>query len=193
MNKIDIIKFLECYEQHPCLWDPRNKLYRNHSFRTAALNAMISELQLHLSISELKTKIKSVRIMYSREAAKIASSKKSGAGTDDVYIPKVSWFQVAERFLKPVGEGRATETNMVESRESEAGFFDDHPSGSQVRRPKKVTPVKSKSQDMEPILQAVNKLENISHSKMPDEFEVFGSHIANQSTNILSYYFLHKA
>ncbi|XP_036327422.1 uncharacterized protein LOC118740032 [Rhagoletis pomonella] len=123
--------------------------------------------------------------MFTREAAKVASSKKSGAGTDDIYVPRLSWFEVADRFLKPVAEGRPSKTNMMDARESDASFFDDEPSGSQTsssqaKRAKRTTQAKHRSQDVEPILEAVTKLENISHTKEPDEFEVFGSHVANQ-------------
>ncbi|XP_036327858.1 uncharacterized protein LOC118740422 isoform X2 [Rhagoletis pomonella] len=126
--------------------------------------------------------------MYTREAAKVASSRKSGAGTDDIYVPRLSWFEVADRFLKPVAEGRPSKTNMIDVRESDASFFDDEPSGSQTssqaKKAKRTTQAKHRSQEVQPILEAVTKLQNISHTKQPDEFEVFGSHVANQLRNM---------
>lgn len=113
MNKNNTIQFLECYEIHPCLWNPREKDYRNNNIRLAALKSIIEEMRLKITVEELKVKIKNIRTTYSREASKIAASKKSGAGVDDVYKPQLLWFSTADRFLKPVIEGRSSKDNMV--------------------------------------------------------------------------------
>ena len=45
----------------------------------------------------LKSKIKSIRDVYRTELQKIETIKKSGYGTDEVYVglPKLSWFKDA--------------------------------------------------------------------------------------------------
>lgn len=113
MNKNNTIQFLECYERHPCLWNPREQDYRNNNVRLAALKSIIQEMRLTLTVEELKSKIKNIRTTYNREASKVSKSKKSGAGTDDLYTPQLIWFSVADRFLKPVIEGRNSKDNMV--------------------------------------------------------------------------------
>lgn len=113
MNKNNTIQFLECYEMHPCLWNPREQDYRNNNVRLAALKSIIQEMRLSITVEELKLKIKNIRTTYNREASKVAKSKKSGAGKDDVYRPQLIWFSVADRFLKPVIEGRNSKDNMV--------------------------------------------------------------------------------
>lgn len=113
MNKNNTIQFLECYERHPCLWNPREDDYRNNNVRLAALKSIIQEMRLTLRVEELKTKIKNIRTTYNREATKVEKSKKSGAGADDLYKPQLIWFSVADRFLKPVIEGRKSKDNMV--------------------------------------------------------------------------------
>lgn len=62
---------------------------------------------------ELKVKIKIIRTTYNRDANKIATSKKNVAGADDVYKPQLSRFSTADRFLKPVIEGRSRKDNLV--------------------------------------------------------------------------------
>ncbi|XP_067620816.1 uncharacterized protein [Eurosta solidaginis] len=155
MKKVNAVKFLECYEQHPCLWDPRNKFYKHPQHRTTALNAMIDELKLGISIEELKQRIRSLRTMYTREFGKIIASKESGVETNDVYVPRVAWFKVADRFLKAVIEGKpSSNSNMAHKiqssanrRESEAFYF-----GGQSN----------------------------SQPNVPDEFDTFGAHVAQQ-------------
>ncbi|CAH2095680.1 unnamed protein product [Euphydryas editha] len=70
-------------------------------------------MRLSITVEELKLKIKNIRTTYNREASKVAKSKKSGAVEDDVYRPQLIWFSVADRFLKPVIEGRNSKDNMV--------------------------------------------------------------------------------
>ncbi|CAH2094227.1 unnamed protein product [Euphydryas editha] len=113
MNKNNTIQFLECYEMHPCLWNPREQDYRNNNVRLAAPKSIIQEMRLSITVEEVKLKVKNIRTTYNREASKVAKSKKSGAGEDDVYRPQLIWFSVADRFLKPVIEGRNSKDNMV--------------------------------------------------------------------------------
>ncbi|GFV03059.1 hypothetical protein TNCV_3041631 [Trichonephila clavipes] len=44
---------------------------------------------------QLKAKIKSIKDVYRTELNKIEKSKKSGCGVDDVYVPKLTWFNEA--------------------------------------------------------------------------------------------------
>ncbi|KAL4122795.1 hypothetical protein QTP88_015070 [Uroleucon formosanum] len=63
-------------------------------------------------IAEVKTKIKNLRSTYSQELKKIECSKKSGAGTDYLYIPQVKWFKEMEAFLQGTGNNRKTHDNL---------------------------------------------------------------------------------
>lgn len=62
---------------------------------------------------EVKNKIKNLRSTYVQEVAKIKKSESSGAGTDDVYIPKMKWFQVMYSFLQKINKRRETISNLV--------------------------------------------------------------------------------
>jgi len=64
------------------------------------------------SVDVLRKKIKSIKNVYRQELARIEKSKKSGAGADDVYQPKLAWFKRADIFLKNVVSSRTT-SNLV--------------------------------------------------------------------------------
>ncbi|GFW41982.1 hypothetical protein TNCV_6901 [Trichonephila clavipes] len=55
---------------------------------------------------QLKAKIKSIKDVYRTELNKIEKSKKSGCGVDDVYVPKLTWFNEA-CFLSEVWQQEA--------------------------------------------------------------------------------------
>ena len=61
----------------------------------------------------LKRKIKSIKDCYRIEPNKIKRSKKSGAGTNNVYKPKLAWFSEADVFLRNVAFGRESSSNLV--------------------------------------------------------------------------------
>ena len=59
-----------------------------------------------LTQEDVKLKIKSIRSRYSSELAKVLKSeKKSCAGRDDIYVPKLFWFKQADLFLRSVDFG----------------------------------------------------------------------------------------
>jgi hypothetical protein len=51
--------------------------------------------------------------VYWQELTKIKKKKKSGAGADNVYQPKLAWFKRADIFLKNVVSSRTTTVNLV--------------------------------------------------------------------------------
>ena len=61
----------------------------------------------------LRKKIKSLKDAYRNEVNKIKKSFRSGAGTEDVYKPKLVWFHVADSFWRNVISGRESSSNLV--------------------------------------------------------------------------------
>lgn len=91
-------------------------MYRNNASRIAALDEIIYSLQKrNLTPNDLKIKIKNIRTTYNRELSKLLKSKKSGAGTNDIYKPALRWFEQADQFLRPVTEARPSKSNLVGS------------------------------------------------------------------------------
>lgn len=111
------VKFVQEYIKHECLWDVRNELYKNKQKRQAAY----LEIQEVMAIKdfgqkEIAQKIKNIRSTYSQEKKKISESKKSGAGSSDVYTPTLKWFKILDDALNVIVEStRKTQTNMVSS------------------------------------------------------------------------------
>jgi predicted PurR-regulated permease PerM len=65
------------------------------------------------SVEVLRNNVKSIKNVYRQQLTKIEKSKKSVAGADDVYQPKLAWFKGADIFLKNVVSSRTTTSNLV--------------------------------------------------------------------------------
>lgn len=74
----------------------------------------MEELNLDgVTIDDLKAKIKTIRTRYASELSKVQNSLKSGAGTDDIYIPKLFWYKQADTFLRSVCVPRRSTSTQV--------------------------------------------------------------------------------
>ena len=70
---------------------------------------MLADLNLPgLALADLPKKIKTIRTKYAAELTKIKKSERSGAGSGDVYKPRIFWFDIADSFLR---SGRQTKTS----------------------------------------------------------------------------------
>lgn len=106
--------FLDQYRQYECLWNISSDSYKNRDQRDKAYESMCSALSLPgLSVNDIKTKIKTIRTNYKSELNKILKSEKSGAGLNDVYVPRLFWFKKADEFLRGVAKNRIS--NLVSS------------------------------------------------------------------------------
>lgn len=109
-----MLKFLELYQNHDCLWNHRLDKYKNRDARESALGSIIKEMEIDgLTIADLKNKIKTIRTMYKKEHSLVCKSKKSGMGTDEIYVPKLFWYKTADLFLNNVTNSRDTSSNFV--------------------------------------------------------------------------------
>lgn len=116
-NANNISLFLQLYQQFPALWNIRDKNYCNKSLRDTVFKQLMSELEENqllgqMDKKQLKAKIKSIKDVYRTELNKIEKSKKSGCGADDVYVPKLTWFNDA-CFLSEVLATRSSQSNLV--------------------------------------------------------------------------------
>lgn len=110
----EIVRFLDIYAMHSCLWDYNDNNYKNKQRRVAALEAILRDLNIDgLTMCELQNKIHSIRNTYTNELRKMQASKTSGCGTDDIYKPKIPWFQLADSFLRKIVHRRKGYTNLV--------------------------------------------------------------------------------
>jgi len=92
--------FLEIYRNHECLLNNKSENYNKTNIHEKAYKTLHSELNLpQLSVNDIKAKIKTIRIRYCSELAKIRKSEKSGAGSNDLYVPRLFWFKQADSFF----------------------------------------------------------------------------------------------
>jgi len=61
---------------------------------------------------QLKAKIKYIKDVYRNELAKLKKNRKRGSGTDDIYYPKLVWFDQAN-FFREVLSTRNSQSNLV--------------------------------------------------------------------------------
>ncbi|KAJ8913067.1 hypothetical protein NQ315_006568 [Exocentrus adspersus] len=108
-----IIKFLELYQSEECIWNIRREDYKN-IMREKSYEKIRSGMEIEsLTINDIKNKIKSIRTTYKVELNKILKANKSGAGTDDLYKPKLFWFAHADVFLGDVSVARESQSNLM--------------------------------------------------------------------------------
>ena len=92
-SREDITVLIDCYRQYPCLWNPKLVSYKNRQHRDDAFKKIGAQFPNH-SISIIKGKIQTLRGQYRKELAAFKKSMKSGAGTDDIYTPKLWCFSL---------------------------------------------------------------------------------------------------
>ncbi|KAH8360673.1 hypothetical protein KR200_003201 [Drosophila serrata] len=98
-TKIPITDFLEAYRRQPCLYNTVLDTYKNRASREKAYEAIIRALKIpHLTVVDIKLKIKSVRTVYSKELRIWMREKELGRR----YVPKLFWFKLADSFLRSV-------------------------------------------------------------------------------------------
>jgi hypothetical protein len=66
-----------------------------------------------ITLDILRKKIKIMKTVYRQELAKARKSKMSGAGTEDLDKPKLSWYKKADSFLNDVTITRPSSPNLV--------------------------------------------------------------------------------
>lgn len=93
--------FIATYEELPVLWNPTDVNYKNKIKRNAALAKLLpiyNKCKPGATTSDVRRKINTLRCNYRKELKKIEDSKRSGAGTDDIYSPS-SWVFHALKFI----------------------------------------------------------------------------------------------
>lgn len=112
----EVINFLNIYRKYPCLWDITCPDYLKRDVKKKSFTELVQELEdsgMPVQEDGLRKKIKVIRDTYRNEVNKIKKSQKSGAGTEDIYKPKLVWFSTADSFWNAVISGRQSSSNLV--------------------------------------------------------------------------------
>ncbi|PIO26060.1 hypothetical protein AB205_0049430 [Aquarana catesbeiana] len=106
--------FIDKYRELPCLWQVQCRDYSNKQKRKAALDKLlelVKPVYPTADINYLKDKIGSLRSTYNRERKKVQDSQRSGAAADDVYAPRL-WYYDRLRFLSDQTEPRPSVSTL---------------------------------------------------------------------------------
>lgn len=72
-------KLIELYREHPLLWDPKHKEYKNRFKKADAIKEICIALNTN-SVEDVEKKIRNINSQYMRERRNYKKLKKSGAG-----------------------------------------------------------------------------------------------------------------
>ncbi|XP_047738262.1 uncharacterized protein LOC125178486 [Hyalella azteca] len=208
----DIVLFLETFHKYELLWNIRHEDYSNKTKRETNLLKLKEDLLCQglvvPDITFLRARIRNIRLTYKNELTKVISSKASGAGTDDVYTPKLLWFKTADSFLNDVVVTRQSQSNLkcgpeeadtLEDQQGEVNecLHDDGPpfnsteneAGTSVPKHQFATPAAKKRRitTFSRVERAIDKLQNIVSTSKPsssnqtlDQYDAFAQHISLQ-------------
>nr|XP_053616803.1 uncharacterized protein LOC128678916 [Plodia interpunctella] len=115
-----LTEFIEAFRNNPCLWKIRSNDYKDKNLELQAYNNLleiIRKVERDATIENVKKKINSLRAGFRKEHKKVQDSKKTGSGTDQVYVPKL-WYYSQLEFLKDQGQGEQS-TDNIDSSEQE--------------------------------------------------------------------------
>lgn len=112
-----LTQFIDMYRELPCLWMVKSKDYYNRNKRQEALDKLM-ELCKEVCPSPTRDyvckKIANLRTVFKKELNKIRTSQKSGAGTDEVYVPRL-WYYDSLLFLTEEVDARASLSTLPSS------------------------------------------------------------------------------
>ena len=91
-SRQDTITLIDIYKSHECLWNVRCSNYKNRDKRAAAIRDIAQTISR--SVNDVKKKLDSLRNQHQRELRLMCTSKKSGAGSDEIYTPKLWCFDI---------------------------------------------------------------------------------------------------
>ncbi|KAJ0182971.1 hypothetical protein K1T71_000947 [Dendrolimus kikuchii] len=92
-----VMKFLELYQMHPCIWDPNNCSHKNIKKLNNAWIDIRNNMGEPCTVKELKRKKESLMSAYRGYRTRIKKSETIGA--NDLYQPKWFAYEFMDSFL----------------------------------------------------------------------------------------------
>ena len=108
------LQLIELYRDHPCLYQIKSDAYKDRNKKSKAYAELLANIKIvnpMCSLEILKKKLNTLRSQYRKELKLMNASRKSGAGTDEVYVPKL-WCFNELRFLDDGETQRESTSNM---------------------------------------------------------------------------------
>lgn len=121
MDKKDfLVEFIELYRSYPCLWKVKSQDYSNKLKKNEAYGVLVCKYR---QVDDTATRdsvvkrIASLRASFRKEFRKLENSKRSGAGTEDIYKPTL-WYFDNLMFLKDQDIPRTGASTLDETLEA---------------------------------------------------------------------------
>ncbi|XP_073521183.1 uncharacterized protein, partial [Phyllobates terribilis] len=92
-------ELIEMYRSLPCLWQIKSAKYSNRNKKREAYGKLVALFKQHnpcekVDETVVRKKIQGLRTVYKKELDKVEKSMKSGAGTDEVYVPSLWYYDL---------------------------------------------------------------------------------------------------
>ncbi|XP_076061237.1 uncharacterized protein LOC143037015 [Oratosquilla oratoria] len=88
--------FIELLKQHPAIWNIKCKEHKMRNIKSASIETLKADLysftKCNVRNEDITRKLHTLKTQFHREMTAIKASKKSGAGTEGIYTPKLWCF-----------------------------------------------------------------------------------------------------
>ncbi|KAG5896537.1 hypothetical protein JTB14_030742 [Gonioctena quinquepunctata] len=118
-NTAFVTEFIDIYRKLPCLWKVKSKSYSNRHEKNKAYEKLLlfyKQTDPNATIDSVKKKINNLRCTFRKELKKLRKSKRSGEGSDNVYVPTLWYFNLL-MFTADQEEPRTSISNDTQSDE----------------------------------------------------------------------------
>lgn len=107
-------EFISVYESEKCLWKIKSPEYHDRMKKEAAYGRLVEvwkEVDANCTKATVLKKINNLRSSYRKELKKVRESTRSGSSREDVYIPKL-WYYNLLQFLDDQETPRNSRSNL---------------------------------------------------------------------------------
>ncbi|XP_055915537.1 uncharacterized protein LOC129948524 [Eupeodes corollae] len=118
---------IEAFGDYPNLYNAKHGLYTNRIERDKSFQDLFQRIKVdkpNVTIREIKLKLRTIKSQYCKEKSLVVRSKRSGAGIEEVYVPKL-WCFDQLHYLHDLNDETCGVSNI-----SSDSQFDDVPSTS---------------------------------------------------------------
>lgn len=129
-----LTSFISKYREMRNLWEVKHPQYYAKHVRKSTLERLLAFVQATIPEATMETLLKKIgvlRNMYKREHKKIQESRRSGASADDVYVPRL-WYYNQLRFLDDQNEARPSLSTLPSTLPSTPAEADEEQAGSSI-------------------------------------------------------------
>ncbi|CAJ0952183.1 unnamed protein product [Ranitomeya imitator] len=130
-------ELIEMYRSLPCLWQIKSAEYSNRNKKREAYGKLVALFKQHNPCEKVdesvgRKNIQGLRTVYKKELNKVVKSMKSGAATDEVYVPSL-WYYDLLGFTRDQEMPRTMVSSMRQTLDQDPVIPTDTPVGDQHR------------------------------------------------------------